>query len=70
MLRLAMYRYMLMEIPHADFGPMFETREEADAALARIAAAFPDEVDDYGVFELDETGWPIVHPVEEDVTST
>jgi hypothetical protein len=70
MLRLAMYRYMLMEIPHADFGPLFETRKEAEAALARIAAAFPDEVEDYGVFELDETGWPIVRPADDLVTST
>ena len=59
-----------MEVPHADFGPLFETREEADAALARIAAAFPDEVEDDGVFELDETGWPIVTPADEHVTST
>jgi len=62
--------WMLMELPHADFGPIFETREEADAALARIAAAFPDEVEDYGVFELDETGWPLVRPADEHVTST
>lgn len=59
-----------MELPHADFGPLFETREEADAALARIAAAYPDEVEDYGVFELDERGWPIVVPADESVTST
>jgi hypothetical protein len=61
---------MIMEVVHADFGPIFETREEADAALARIAAAFPNEVEDYEVFELDEKGWPIVRPVDEDVTST
>jgi hypothetical protein len=59
-----------MEIPHADFGPLFETREEAEAALARIAAAFPDEVEDYGVFELDERGFPIFSPQGERVTNT
>lgn len=51
--------YALIEVVHGDYGPIFETRQEADAALARLAASRPGDAAEFGVFELDDEGFPI-----------
>jgi hypothetical protein len=54
--------YVLLEVVHADLVNLFETREDANAALARIRSAHPELADEFGVFELDERGFPIDPP--------
>lgn len=51
--------YALIELDHADFGPLFDTRQEAEAALSRLATMLPEEADRFGVFELNERGYPV-----------
>jgi hypothetical protein len=56
--------YALIELVHGDFGPAFETRPEAEAALARMEA-LKDEPGEFGVFQLDVRGFPIDPPQDE-----
>jgi hypothetical protein len=58
--------YVLLELVHADLVNLFETREDANAALSRIVSAHPEAADEFGVFELDERGFPIDPPQDED----
>jgi hypothetical protein len=57
--------YALIELVHGDYGPTFDTREDADAALARMASLMPGVPPEFGVFELDPDGFPIDAPVDE-----
>ena len=52
--------YALIELVHGDYGPTFETRQEAEAAFARLVSSRPGDAAEFGVFELDDAGYPIV----------
>lgn len=51
--------YVLLELAHADLVNLFDTREDANAAFSRIVSAHPEFEQEFGVFELDEKGFPI-----------
>lgn len=51
--------YALIELVHGDYGPTFETRQEAEAAFARLVSSRPGDAAEFGVFELDDEGYPI-----------
>jgi hypothetical protein len=55
--------FALLEVNNADFGPLYESREEAQAALEEIRMRIPEEeAEGFDVVELDGDGFPVGEP--------
>lgn len=59
--------YAVIEARHADVGPIYDNRDEAEAALREIRHNAPWEAENYEVVELEDDG-ALAKRVEERAT--